>query len=234
MTTISSIQSVNMTNISYIVTTNYGGMNVSFNPNDPMNKFSLENSFLTFSTLTTYDISGASSLYMVDISGAQNLSSIVGLSNLEILSTAQGISTVQGISTIQGLSTMAAIEVNIFDIINSHNTILQIEQQNKTNLNSLDFSVFKTTLYKWAALNYPDSFLAYSFPVTTPPLNAGLYSCSDGNPKNIWDYIPYCLNMSIQDWLSGYQAKVSGITLSFSINADPYILNIHVTRSVSN
>jgi hypothetical protein len=232
MTTISSIQSVDLTNISYVLTTNYGGMNVSFNPSDPVNKFNLENSFLTFSTLTTYNTSGGSNLYMVDISGAQNLSSIVGLSTLQAASTLQGTSTLQGVSTVQGLSTLAAIEVNIFDIINSHNVFVQIEQQNKTQFASLDFSAFKTTLYKWAALNYPDSFLAYSFPVTTPPHTAGLYSCSDGNPKNIWDYIPYCLGMSIQDWLTGYQAKVSGITLSFSINADPYVLNIHVTRSV--
>jgi hypothetical protein len=171
---------------------------------------------------------------MVDISGAQHISSIVGLSTLQTLSTAQGLSTLEGISTLQAMSTMAAVEIDIHEIINSHNVFVEIEQQNKTNLNSLDFSVFKTTLYKWAALNYPDSFLAYSFPVTTPPMAAaGLYSCSDGNPKNIWDYIPYCLNMSIQDWISHYQAKVNGITLSFSVNADPYVINIHVTRSTA-
>jgi len=223
-----------MTNISSVLTTIYGGMEVTYNPSEPVQKLALQNSFVIFSTLITYDISGASNLYMVDISGAQHFSTIAGLSTLQALSTAQGTSTLEGISTVQGLSTMAAIEVDINDIMNSHKVFLEIEQQNKTNLNSLDFSVFKTTLYKWAALNYPDSFLAYSFPVTTPPLNAGLYSCSDGNPKNIWDYIPYCLNMSIQDWLIRYQEKVSGITLSFSINADPYILNIHVTRSAAN
>jgi hypothetical protein len=231
MTTISTIDSVSMTNISSILTTNYGGMEVCYNVSEPIQRISLQNSFLIFSTLTTYDISGASNLYMVDISGAQNHSSIVGLSTLQILSTAQGISTVEGISTVQSMSTLAAVEVNIFDIINSHNVFVQFEQQNKTNLNSLDFSLFKTTLYKWAALNYPDSFLAYSFPVATPPIASGLYPCSDGNPKNIWDYIPYCLGMSIQDWLAAYQAKVNGINLSFSVNADPFVINIHVTRA---
>jgi hypothetical protein len=230
MTTISTIDSVDLTDISYILTTNLGGVEVAYNPSILIERANLHISFLTFSTLNTYDISGASKLYMVDISGAQNFSSIVGFSTLQGLSNAQAISTLEGISTVQGISSMAAVEVNIFDIINSHNVFVQIEQQNKTNLNSLDFSVFKTSLYKWAALNYPDSFLAYSFPVTTPPINTGLYSCSDGNPKNIWDYIPYCLTMSIQDWLAKYQEKVSGITLSFSVNADPYVLNIHVTR----
>ena len=228
MTTITSIESINMTNISYVLTTNYGGMEVSYDPAILTERANLHTSFLTFSTLTTYDISGASSLYMVDISGAQNFSSIVGLSTLEATSTLQGTSTLNA----QSMSTLAAIEVNIHDIINSLNTLVQIEQQNKTHFASLDFSAFKTSLYKWAALKYPDSFLAYSFPVTTPPMAAGLYSCSDGNPKTIWDYIPYCLGMSIQDWLMRYQEKVSGITLSFSVNADPYVLNIHVTRSV--
>lgn len=203
MTSISSIQSIDMTNISYILTTNYGGTEVSFNPANIQN---LQNSFQTFSTIIAYNMSGSSTLYTVDISGAQNLSTIVSL------------------------STMAAVEVNILDIINSQSLFIQIEQQNKTNLNSLNFTTFKTTLYKWAALNYPDSFLAYSFPVTTPPMAAGLYSCSDGTPRSIWDYIPFFLNKSIQDWLADYQAKVSGITLTFSINADPYVLNIHVTR----
>jgi len=231
MTSISSIQFIAMTNISSVLTTNNGGMNVCYNANEPVQLMAIQNAFHYFSTLTTYDISGVSNFYVVDISGAQHMSSIVGLSTLEALSNAQATSTLEGISTSQAMSTIAAVEVNILDIINSHNVFVEIEQQNKTNLNSLDFSVFKTTLYKWAALNYPDSFLAYSFPVTTPPMASGLYSCSDGNPKNIWDYIPYCLNMSIQDWLTRYQAKVSGITLSFSVNADPYVLNIHVTRN---
>jgi hypothetical protein len=231
MTTISTIDFVTMTNISSLVTTNYGGVEMVYDLSNPLNKTIVENSFLTYSTVTTYDITGMSNLYYVDISGAQNHSTIVALSNLQTLSTTQGISTLEGISTIQGLSSIAAIEIDIHQIMNSHNIFLEIEEQNKTNLNSLDFSVFKTTLYKWAALNYPDSFLAYSFPVTTPPISAGLYPCSDGNPKNIWDYIPYCLKMSIPDWLSRYQAKVSGITLSFSVNADPYYINIHVTRS---
>lgn len=220
-----------MTNISYVLTTNYGGVEVSYDPSMTIERANLSHSFLSFSTLTTYDISGTSNLYLVDLPGAQNLSTIVGISNLETLSTAQGISTLEGTSTLQGLSTMAGVEIDINEIMNSLNTLTEIQEQNKKQFASLDFSAFKTTLYKWAALKYPDSFLAYSFPVTTPPMTAGLYSCSDGNPKNIWDYIPYCLGMSIQDWLISYQQKVNGITLSFSVNADPYVLNIHVTRS---
>ena len=229
MNSISSIQSIDMTNISYILATNYSGVEVSYQPSDPNNRINLENSFLTLSTLTTFDISGASSLYMVDISGAH---AIMDMSTVRTTYTPEPEPAPAPEPAPKAEPTAAInIEVNISDIINSRSVFLEIEQQNKTNLTSLDFSVFKTLLYKWAALNFPDSFLAYSFPVTTPPITNGLYSCSDGNHKNIWDYIPYCLGMSIQELITGYQTKVSGIALSFSVNADPYVLNIHVTRS---
>ena len=225
MAMISTIDSINISNISSILTTNYEGVEMTYNPNNPFHAVDMRNSFLTYSTLITYDLSGESNVYMIDISGAQNLLNTMTPYKIE------EASTLAGISTMQGLSTIAAIEIDFNDIINSHNILLEIEKENKRTLNTLDFSVFKTNLYKWGSLNYPDSFQAYSFPVTTPSMSSGLYLCSDGNPKNIWDYIPFCLNMSIAEWLSAYQAKVNGITLSFSVNENPYIINIHVTRS---
>lgn len=225
MAMISTLDSINISNISSILTTKYDGVEMTYNPNNPFDALNMRNSFLTYSTLITYDLSGESNVFMIDISGAQNLLNMMTPYKIE------EASTLAGISTTQGLSTIAAIEIDFNDIINSHNILLEIEKENKRTLNTLDFSVFKTNLYKWGSLNYPDSFQAYSFPVTTPSMSSGLYLCSDGNPKNIWDYIPFCLNMSIPEWLSAYQAKVNGITLSFSVNENPYIINIHVTRS---
>ena len=122
------------------------------------------------------------------------------------------------------------IEVSLDEIMNSHNTLIEIENQNKVTFNSLNFVQFKANLYKWAAMDYPDSFLAYSFPVILPPSFNSFYNCSDGISKNIWDYIPYCMGSSIVDWMNEYQTKVNGITLSFSISTNPYILNLHVSR----
>lgn len=226
---ISSIQQIDYTSISSFNTINIGGVAVDFHSKIFFDIYS--QNLLTLSSITTYDLSGSSTLYTIDISGAQNLSTIQSIQNIQEVSTLEGLSTVQGISTIQALSTMASFEVNLDDIMNSHNTLLEIEVRNKTSLNSLDFNQFKSNLYKWAAEGYPDSFLAYSFPVVTPTMNANLYNCSDGNPKNIWDYIPFCLNLSLQDWLTKYQEKVNGFKLSFSINQNPYVVNIHVTRA---
>jgi hypothetical protein len=123
-------------------------------------------------------------------------------------------------------------EVRLDDIMNSHNTLIEIEKENKIKFNSLDFVQFKLTLYKWASQGCPDSFIAYSFPIITPPTTDYLYNCSCGNPKNIWDYITYCMGSSIPEWISVYQSKVSGITLSFSVNTNPYFINIHVSRVI--
>lgn len=122
------------------------------------------------------------------------------------------------------------LEVSLDEIMNSHHTLIEIENQNKIKCNSLDFAQLKTVLYKWASQDYPDSFLAYSFPITTPPVNNSLYNCSDGIPRNIWDYVQYCIGSTIAEWLNTYQGKMNGIKLSFSVSENPYCLNIHVSR----
>jgi len=216
MESISSLSGIQLnSNISSFNIINNGGYNLSFNPSEISNI-----NFLTISSLATYDLLGVSTNYIVDISGALNLSTVQGLNALAEVSTMEGVSR-----------RMVNYAVNLDDIINSHNTLFATEEYNKTVLNTLDFAVFKTTLYKWAAQGYPDSFVAYSFPVSIPLAENGLYMCSDGNPKTIWDYIPYCIGFSINDWMSLYQQKVNGITLSFSVGQNPYVLNLHVTRA---
>jgi len=225
---LSSIQKINIETISSINTINLGNVPRSLNR---MNMVEIDTmNLLLYSSIMSYDLSGNPTYYTIDISGVVNLSTVTSLSEIGNISTMEGLSTLQGISTIEALSTMASFEVNLDDVMNSHNTLIEIELQNKTTLNSLNFNLLKSNLYKWAAQGYPDSFLAYSFPVMTPCMNACLYNCSDGNPKNIWDYIPFCLNLSLQDWVNMYQGKVNGIKLSFSVNENPYVVNIHVTR----
>jgi len=210
MESISSIKQLNLDTISSLHIINHAGYDLSFTP---MNIESLN--LLTTSSLMSYDFAGVSTNYIIDIPGAINQSTLQGTNALSELST------MQGISTVQGLAATANYQVILDDIINSHDTLLATEEHNKKTFNSLDFSIFKTNLYKWAAQGYPDSFQAYSFPVTTPMIDAGLYMCSDGNPKTIWD------------WLNLYQQKVNGITLSFSVTQNPYTLNIHVTRKAT-
>jgi hypothetical protein len=219
---ISSIQQIDIQTVSSFNTVTLSGVVIDFD--SYIKLITHSPTLLNLSSIMTYDLSGVPTNYIIDISGAKNVSTI------NSIPASQQLSTIQGLSTMYGLEALASVEVSIDDIMNSHNTLVEIESRNKTNLNSLDFTQFKTNLYKWAAQGYPDSFLTYSFPVMIPSMTGTLYNCSDGNPKNIWDYIPYCLNLSLEDWLKVYQQKVNGIKLSFSINENPYIINIHVTR----
>ena len=225
---ISSFQAIDFTNVSSFQTIN--GMGMTSMPFEVSNRMPFLSPFYAYSTITTWDISGNTTRYDVDISGARHISTIEGLSTIEATSTAAGIIDAHNLSTQQAISTLANVQVNISDIINSHNLLIHLEEQNKTNLGALDFVQFKTTLYKWAALNYPDSFLAYTFPVVTPTVVNNMYPCSDGKPRNIWDYIPFCLGNPLDAWLMTYQGQVAGIKLSFSINAEPYNINVHVSK----
>jgi hypothetical protein len=124
--------------------------------------------------------------------------------------------------------------ISLDDIINTRHTYLRTEEQIKGNLTSLDFELLKTNLYTWAAKGYQDSYAAYQLPVyplppdtSEPPASI---PCSDGVLRNIWDYIPFCLGMPIGELLQSYEAKLYGISLAYSLQSNPYILVIHVTK----
>lgn len=122
------------------------------------------------------------------------------------------------------------MSITLDDIVNTHQSYIRAEEQIKGTLTSLDFNLLKTNLYAWAAKGYEDSYPAYQLPVTASETN-GLIPCSDGTLRNIWDYIPFCLGSSISELIQSYEAKLHGISLSFSLQANPYILVIHVTKN---
>jgi len=125
------------------------------------------------------------------------------------------------------------VVITLDEITNSHEALLTTEATNKTTLNSMNFTVFRANLSGWAAAGYADSYICYTFSIVTPPVDrvTGNFSCSDGTPRGIWDYIPFCLGTSIQDLVDSYQAQLYGMTLSFSLSGAPYILNLHVSKA---
>jgi hypothetical protein len=134
------------------------------------------------------------------------------------------------------------MSITLAEIASARQTLLAIESTNAATLNSMDFATLKSTLYGWAGAGYTESFLAYSFPIQLPPAQfQELYDCSDGTPRDIWEYIAFFLGKTIPEYIANYQANIQGITLTYSLtnttgtefgtpNA-PYIFNIHVTRT---
>ena len=129
------------------------------------------------------------------------------------------------------MSSDSGFLLSINDIMNSRETLVATEETNKATLTSLDFNLLKTNLYTWASKGYPDSYVAFSFPIISPGTTNGALSCSDGNSRNIWDYIPFFLGKSVSELFESYQAQIHGITLTYSLQASPFIMNMHVTRA---
>jgi len=127
----------------------------------------------------------------------------------------------------------ATIVITLDEITNSHQALLNTEEGNKTTLNSMDFTVFRANLSSWAAAGYTDSYLVYAFPINTPPIDPTTvkFNCSDGTPRGIWDYVPFCLGTSIQTLVDSYQVQLYGMNLSFSLSVAPYSLNLHVSKA---
>jgi hypothetical protein len=109
--------------------------------------------------------------------------------------------------------------IRLDNILNSNEYFLHFEEENKSVFNNLDYNVLKINLIAWIAKGYPDAHAVFTFPVTGLKEN-GLYKCSDSTSRNLEDYVPFFLQMPLLDLISNYQAKIGGMTLSYSIGAD--------------
>jgi len=121
--------------------------------------------------------------------------------------------------------------LSLEDLLSSQEILLQIEQLNKTNLELLNVTTLKKNLLAWAAAGFTDSINVYSFPIQKPPLVSGLYTCSDGVNRTIWDYIVFFLGYPILTLVERIQANLRDIKLTFSLQENPTaVLNIHASK----
>ena len=121
--------------------------------------------------------------------------------------------------------------LSLDDLLSSQEILLQIEQLNKTNLELLNLTTLKKNLLAWAAAGFTDSINVYSFPIQKPPVVTGLYTCSDGVNRTIWDYIVFFLGYPILTLVERIQGTLKDINLTFSLQENPSaILNIHASK----
>jgi hypothetical protein len=121
--------------------------------------------------------------------------------------------------------------ISIEELLSSQEILLQIEQLNKTNLELLNVTTLKKNLLAWAAAGFTDSINVYSFPIQKPPVVVGLYTCSDGVNRTIWDYIVFFLGYPILTLVERIQGTLKDIKLTFSLQENPSaILNIHASK----
>ena len=157
-----------------------------------------------------------------DRSTPANLSTSMGISQLPLTPT-------EKISTLISFSTNSVL-ISMDELLQTTSNYLTIENTNKATFQNLDYDVLKGNLITWAAKGFPDSYRVYELPVSIPDISNQLIPCSDGIMRNIWDYIVFFLGSTLQELMDVYNTNMDGITLTSSLQANPYILVLHVIR----
>jgi len=205
METISSIQQLNLSNLINLKLFDLSGVCVT-NYVAPFNTPPIYmRNLQVLNSVETLDLSGTKNVYGIDLSGAIHLSTLTGIENAYI--------------------------IKLDDIDSSLQTIIQKESNNKNAFINIDYDLLKKNLFTWAANGYPDSFKAYKMTMNDPTVTNGRYTCSDGVFRDVWEYIPFILGMSIHELVSSFQGKLKGMTLSYSVEINPTTLNLHVSKT---
>ncbi len=81
---------------------------------------------------------------------------------------------------------------------------------------------YRTQLFQWAALGFPDLYIVRSVSVTPPSI------CADGVTREIGKYAEYLIGKDLGTVVSSLSAMMTGIQPSWSVSGNT--LRIHVTK----
>jgi hypothetical protein len=196
---------------------------------------------LTISSITALYKNDQINTYIPNYSRLEELSTNSAIeayydrSTPAILSTSLGIiqlplTPTEKISTLIEFSTNSVL-ISMDELLQTTSSCLTVENTNKATFQNLDYDVLKRNLITWASKGFPDSYPVYELPVSIPDISNQLIPCSDGTMRNIWDYIAFFLGSTIQELMDVYNKNMDGVTLTFSLQANPYILVLHVKSS---
>lgn len=116
--------------------------------------------------------------------------------------------------------------ISLADILSAVEVLQQKEVADKALLDGIGNATFdslRPTLITWASQGFPSAFTLMEVPVTPPS------QCSDGTTRDLASYITFCSGKTIQEHVALLQAKLTGMTVSFTNLG--YAIGIVVTRS---
>ena len=119
---------------------------------------------------------------------------------------------------------MESISLN--DILGAVEVLQQKEATDKALLDGIGNATFeslRTTLITWASLGFPAAFTLMEVAIVPPS------QCSDGVTRDLTSYITFCSGKSIEEHVAVLQAKLTGMTVSFTNFG--HAIGIVVTRS---
>lgn len=121
--------------------------------------------------------------------------------------------------------------ISLAQLVNSVQTLTSTEIRNKMILEGLNADKLVQNLHGWASVGFTDSHCVYEYTLFPSAKLDGKHRCSDGNFRDIWEYIPFCLGYSINDLVANVQMQLTDIKLSFSLQEDTAVIfRLHATK----
>lgn len=121
---------------------------------------------------------------------------------------------------------IAPSTLRIQDILSSVEVLQSNEQIDKNALEGIaliSFDTIRPRLVQWATTGFRNAYTIHEVQMIAPPL------CSDGATRTLSDYITFVSGKTIDEHVSGLQARLPDITVSFAYSGTSIL--IVVSRS---
>ncbi len=115
--------------------------------------------------------------------------------------------------------------VTLEELVGSTEAVQKKESDDRTltqQISSPNSASLRAKLLEWASLGFPAAYEIISITITPPQV------CSDGQQRNKFQYVNYLLGMELGDQLRIVEAKLPGMSLSYS-TPDSRV-KIHVSK----
>lgn len=103
--------------------------------------------------------------------------------------------------------------IRLEDILSSMEVLRVKEASDKSSLEAIEtisYDILRPRLIQWATSGFRNAYPIYEIYMTAPPL------CSDGESRNLYDYIQFVSGKTIGDHVAGLQARLPDMTVSFA------------------
>ena len=114
---------------------------------------------------------------------------------------------------------------SIEELLTSREAAVHKEAEDKSLLRPIlrdPRGVLRIPLFQWAATNFQNAYVLKAYTLTPPDI------CSDGVRRSPYEYTEFCLGIPIPEFILRLQARVTGMTLSYSFIGPTF--HLHVTR----
>ena len=115
--------------------------------------------------------------------------------------------------------------ITLDELLASHEAILFKETTDKANIShfvNINSESIRASMFGWASQGFPDIYPIMNLQITPPP------ACSDGVVRTLYEYVEYCMGITMAQMVTNIQLRVKDIEISYSFSGNT--LRLHVSR----